>query len=77
MSKKIKIPADLGIKLISPEEELWTNIKKGAEKNILQAHADIEVGEVLVELANKKLEEFKERGVTCTQSSYPMANAAS
>lgn len=45
---------DLKLKVVSKERELWENIKKRSEAQVLQSNAEIEINETIVKLAEDK-----------------------
>ena len=59
--KEIKEPGDLGVKIGSPEEVEWTNIRKNQEETIRASKINIAVAEIVLELAEKKIAEEKKK----------------
>ena len=57
MSNKLKEPEDLGIKIGTDLESRWTKIKKGSEDNVINGKIDIEIHQLIIELAKKKIDE--------------------
>ena len=53
--KKPKLPKDLGIKIGTPREVLWTNVKKNALMAIKQNKNEIEIQEELLKVAKNKI----------------------
>ena len=52
---------DLGIKVGTPEEIEWTNIKTNQEESIMKNKINIALSEVVLELANKRITEEKQK----------------
>ena len=46
---------DLGIKVGTPEEAFWTTIEKQARTDVLAAKHQIELSELIIEFAVKKI----------------------
>ena len=51
----MKIPKDLGIKIGTPKEVLWTKVLKTAEAVIQQAEDEIAIQKELVKIAKDKI----------------------
>ena len=60
MTKKIKEPEDLGVKIGSPDEVLWTNVAKEAKVLIEQSENNLKIQTEILKLAEKRIEEEKE-----------------
>ena len=52
---KNTVPNDLGIKIGSPNEKFWTDLKKKIEDDVLMAQRQIEVNEHILEFAKEKI----------------------
>ena len=50
---------ELGLKVASPEEAIWTNVKEEAEALIKQSENNLIVQKALKQLASEKLEKLK------------------
>lgn len=50
---------DLGIKIGTPEQAYWENVLEQSKKLLLDAHANIEINQMIVKLAEKKIKEKK------------------
>ena len=61
MKSKPKTEADLGVKIGTPEEVIWTNVMKEAEVLIEQSKNNLIVQEALLKLAKEKIEEEKNK----------------
>lgn len=59
--KNKDIPADLNIKIGSPEEVIWTNVKKNTEAEIKEQEAGLMVNKEILALAEKKIVEEQEK----------------
>ena len=53
--KKPKVPKDLGIKIGTPLEVLWTNVKTQAEALIKEAENNIIINKELLKIAKDKI----------------------
>lgn len=51
-----KIPADLGLKIGTPKEVIWTRIKKQSEEQLLNMEIEKVILENNIELATKGIE---------------------
>ena len=58
MAKKSE---DLGVKIGTKEEVLWTNVKKEAEALIEQSENNLVIQREMLKLATKKIAEEKEK----------------
>ena len=54
-------PKDLGVKIGTKEEALWTQIKEESEKILREHKAEIEMRELVLKLANEHIAEEKEK----------------
>lgn len=52
---------DLGIKIGTKEEALWNNVKKEATSLIEQSKNNLVVQKAMLNLANKKIQEIKQK----------------
>lgn len=52
-----KKPKDLGIKIGTPREVLWTNVKKVSEQDVLSAKNEIEINEKMIKVAEEIIKE--------------------
>ena len=50
---------EIGLKIGSPLEKLWTNVKKEAELSILKNENSLIINKEILKLANKKIKENK------------------
>jgi hypothetical protein len=57
MDDELTEPKDLGLKIGTELESRWTKIKKGSEENVINGEIDIEIHKLIIELAEKKIEE--------------------
>lgn len=57
MADELTEPIDLGLKIGTDLESRWTKIKKGSEENVINGEIDIEIHKLIIELAEKKIEE--------------------
>ncbi len=57
----IKVPEDLGIKIGSKEEVFWTDAKFKLENSIMQYTESLIGDKIMLELANKRIAEEKEK----------------
>ena len=55
--KKNEIPEDLGIKIGTETEALWTNVKKEAEILIEQSNNSLTIQKEMLKLAEQKIAE--------------------
>ena len=55
MDQKKTEPKDLGVKIGTPMEVLWTNVKKQTEVLIKQREDDLIIQKELLKLANNKI----------------------
>jgi len=60
MTKPIKEPEDLELKIGSKEEAAWTLVRDKCREEILSCKRTIEMDKVLIELAEKKINQEKE-----------------
>ena len=49
------IPKDLGLKIGTPNEVLWDNVKKAAEEQLKNAKESILIQEAVIEMAEEKI----------------------
>ena len=56
-AKILEEPKDLGIKIGSPEEIFWTDVKTKAKQSILDNERSMIINKAIVDLASKKIEE--------------------
>ncbi|MCP6727544.1 MAG: hypothetical protein KJI69_06050 [Patescibacteria group bacterium] len=61
MKEDIKVPKDLGIKIGSKEEVFWTAVKEKMENSILQYTESLIGEKLMLELAEKRIAEEKEK----------------
>lgn len=61
MSNKIKEPKDLGVKIGTPEHVQWQSLKSRTEEQILMGTLELQVNAVVLELAERKIKEEKEK----------------
>jgi len=54
-NKETKIPKDLGIKIGTPLEVLWTNVKKQTETMITKIENDLIINKELLKVAKDKI----------------------
>lgn len=54
-NKETKIPKDLGIKIGTPLEVLWTNVKKQTESLIEKIENDLIINKELLKVAKDKI----------------------
>ena len=59
MTEEIEVPKDLGIKIGSKEEVFWTDAKRKLENSILQYTESLMGDKLMLDLANKRIEEEK------------------
>lgn len=57
----MKEPKDLGVKMGTKEEASWKIVLKQAEELVIKGKTDLEINEMIVELAQKRITEEKER----------------
>jgi len=57
--KNKPIPKDLKVKIGTPKEAAWTNLKANMEQKTLQAEIEIIVNNTIIELAEKEIEKEK------------------
>jgi len=55
-AKRIKEPTDLGIKIGTPEEVFWTDVKKKCETLIEQCRHEVLIQKHILELAEDMIE---------------------
>ena len=55
----MKEPKDLGIKIGTPEEVFWTDLKKKCEEMIAQCNHEIAIQEHILPFVNAKIDEEK------------------
>ena len=53
--KQPDIPKDLGLKIGTPNEVLWDNVKKAAEEQLKNAKESILIQEAVIEMAEEKI----------------------
>ena len=58
---KITIPEKLNVKIGTPEEVFWTDLKSKVENDILNMKRQIEINEQMILFANNKIEKEKEK----------------
>ncbi len=51
----MKEPKDLGIKIGTPEEVFWTDLKKKLEEDVKNFGRQIDVNLIVIEYANKRI----------------------
>lgn len=56
-----KIPKDLGLKIGSKKEALWTTLKESAEKQILGSEAEIIIQTEIIKVAEKIIAEEQKK----------------
>ena len=61
MSEEIEVPKDLGIKIESKEYAFWEAIKYKMESSILQYTESLMGEKLMLELAEKRMAEEKEK----------------
>ena len=61
MTEDIEVPKDLGIKIGSKEEVFWTDAKRKLEISILQYTESLQGDKIMLELAEKRISEEKEK----------------
>ncbi len=61
MKEDIKVPKDLGIKIGSNEEVFWTAVKDKMEDSILNYTESLMGEKLMLELAEKRIAEEKEK----------------
>ena len=54
-------PKDLGVKIGTPDEVLWTNVKKAAEDQKKNAEESIKVQTEVILMAERKIKEEKDK----------------
>ena len=59
--KEMKEPKDLGVKVGTKEEVIWTDVKKESEVLIEQSENHLIVQKALLEMAIRKIAEEKEK----------------
>ena len=59
--EEIKVPKDLGIKIGSKEEVFWTDAQRKLENSIMQYTESLIGDKLMLELANKRIAEEKEK----------------
>ncbi len=57
----MKVPKDLGIKIGSKEEVFWTGVKRKMEDSILMYTESLIGEKLMLDLANKRIAEEKEK----------------
>ena len=57
----MKVPEDLGIKIGSKEEIFWTDAQRKLENSIMQYTESLQGDKLMLELANKRIAEEKEK----------------
>ena len=55
----MKEPKDLGVKMGTKEEANWKSVLKSSEELLVTGKANVEINEMITELAKKKIEEEK------------------
>ena len=58
---EIKVPKDLGIKIGYKAEVFWTTAKYKLENNIMEYEESLIGDKLMLELANKRIKEEKEK----------------
>ena len=61
MTEDVKVPKDLGIKIGSKEEVFWTGVKRKMEDSILMYTESLMGEKLMLDLANKRIAEEKEK----------------
>ena len=54
-------PEDLKVKIGSPEEVFWTDLRTKVESDIVNMKRQIEINERMILFANEKIEKEKEK----------------
>ena len=57
----MKEPKDLEVKLGTKEEASWKTVLKQAEELVIKGKTDLEINEMIVELAKNRIDEEKEK----------------
>ena len=57
----MKEPKDLGVKMGTKEEASWKNVLSQAEELTIKGKMDLEINNMIVELAKKRIAEEKEK----------------
>jgi|TARA_Y100000034_G_C6707621_1_gene312427 DNA primase catalytic subunit len=61
MSDDLKEPKDLGIKIGSEDEVLWTRVKEESQSLIKQSENNLKIQREMLKLADSKIEIEKEK----------------
>lgn len=61
MEKKIEEPQDLGIKIGTPVEVWWTDVKRKCEKALIDGVEAMKADKHMLELADKIISEEREK----------------
>ena len=61
MKEDIEVPKDLGIKIGTKEEVFWTDVKRKMEDSILMYTESLLGEKLMLELAEKRIAEEKEK----------------
>lgn len=57
----VKIPEDLGLKIGTKDEALWTDVKETTEAQIEGLEKSLKVNRAILEMAKKKIKEEEEK----------------
>ena len=57
----MKEPKDLGVKMGTKAEASWKIVLKQAEELVIKGKTDLEINDMIVELAKKRIAEEKEK----------------
>ena len=57
----MKEPKDLGVKMGTKEESSWKNVLSQAEELVIKGKTDLEINNMIVDLAKKRIAEEKEK----------------
>ena len=57
----MKEPKDLGVKIGTKEEASWKIVFKQAEELVIKGKTDLEINNMIVELAKKRIAEEEEK----------------
>jgi len=60
-TNKIEHPKDLGVKIGTTDEAYWTDALNQAKEMVTKGKNDLAINEMIVALANAKIEEEKEK----------------
>ena len=61
MTSDVKEPKDLRLKIGTKEEKSWTDVLKQSEDLLIEAKQNVEINTLIVDLAEKKIKEEKEK----------------